>query len=225
MIPRPHPRQRRPQLRRPGQRRSQQRVQKRPRTYWLGRLLRGWRLDRNPLRRKSDRAETVVLGILLAVFLAGAPFAAHAVGGRVYISTERQAQAQQATLHHVPATLLQAAPSSDAYAGQDAVPAVSARWRAPDGQARTGSVYVPGGAAAGSKVLVWIDQSGQQTAPPLGPGQITDRVQLAEEFTVIALAVALVIVGGLVHRRLNARRLAGWDADWPAYGPRWSPRR
>jgi hypothetical protein len=220
MIPRPHPRQRRAE-----QRRFQQRAQKRPRTSWLGRLLRGWRLDGNPLRRKSDRAETVVLGILLTVFLAGAPFAAHAVGGRVYTSTARDAQTQLATLHRVPATLLQAAPSSNADAGGDTVPAVSARWRAPDGQVRTGSVYVPGGAATGSTVPVWINQSGQQAAPPLGPGQITDRVQLAEELTVITLAVVLVIVGGLVHRRLNARRLAGWDADWLAHGPRWSPRR
>src|SRR5690348_18243309 len=47
-------------------------------TCWLARLLRGRRLDRNPLRRGSDRAETVVLGVLLAAFLAAAPFAAHA---------------------------------------------------------------------------------------------------------------------------------------------------
>ncbi len=82
-------------------------------------------------------------------------------------------------------------------------------------------MYVPGGAAAGSTVQVWINRSGQQAGPPLAPGQITGRAQLAEELTVIAL----VIVGWLIHRRLNARRLAGWDADWLAHGPRWSPRR
>ena len=46
---------------------------KRPRMHWLARLMRGWRLDRNPLRRRSDRAETAVLGVLLAAFLAGRP--------------------------------------------------------------------------------------------------------------------------------------------------------
>jgi len=30
-------------------------LRRRPRTYWLGRVLRGRRLDRNPLRRRSDR--------------------------------------------------------------------------------------------------------------------------------------------------------------------------
>ena len=48
------------------------RQRRRPRTYWLGRALRLRRLDGNPLRRGSDRAETVVLGVLLAIFLAGA---------------------------------------------------------------------------------------------------------------------------------------------------------
>jgi hypothetical protein len=41
-------------------------LRRRPRTYWLGRVLRGRRLDRNPLRRGSDRVETAVLGALLA---------------------------------------------------------------------------------------------------------------------------------------------------------------
>ena len=50
------------------------------RTSCLARLLRGRRLDRNPLRRGSDRAETIVIGALLAAFLAAAPFAAHAAG-------------------------------------------------------------------------------------------------------------------------------------------------
>ena len=74
------------------------------RSTWLGRLLRGRRFDRNALRRGSDRAETVVLGVLLAAFLAGAPFAAHSAGSWTYATSVREAQAQQAALHQVPAT-------------------------------------------------------------------------------------------------------------------------
>ena len=81
------------------------------RTSWLARLLRGRRLDRNPLRRGSDRAETVVLGALLAAFLAAAPFAAHAAGSWAHASAVREAQAQRASLRQVTATLLRAAPS------------------------------------------------------------------------------------------------------------------
>ena len=86
------------------------RLRGRLRTGWLGRLLRGRRLDRNPLRRGSDRAETVVLGALLAAFLAAAPFAAQAAGGWAHALAARQAQAQRADLSQVTATLLRTAP-------------------------------------------------------------------------------------------------------------------
>src|SRR5579863_8657408 len=100
-------------------------AQRSPGSSWLGRLLRGRRLDRNPLRRGSDRAETAMLGVLLAVFLAGAPFAAYAAGNWTSAAAAREAQAQQAALRQVPATLLQeAAPWSATDYGSGA----TARW-------------------------------------------------------------------------------------------------
>ena len=199
---------------------------RRPRAYWLGRLLRGRRLDRNPLRRGSDRVETAVLGVLLAAFLAGAPFAAHAAGSWAYALSVRQAQVQRASLHHVPATLLEAAPAWNAYANNgEAGPDINARWRAPDGQVRTGEVFVSAGAAAGSTVLVWTNQAGQLADPPLGPTQLASRALLAEVAVIGSLATALIVVGWLARRSLDRRRLAAWDADWQANGPRWSPRR
>ena len=201
------------------------RLQRRPRTYWPGRVLRGRRLDRNPLRRRSDRVETAVLGLLLAAFLAGAPFAAHAAGSWAYATSAREAQAQRASLHQVPATLLKAAPAWNAYTNSRGVLEVEARWRAADGQVRTGEVFVPGGAAAGSTVLVWENRAGQLTGPPFGPTQLAGRAQLAAGAAVGSLAAALIVVGWLVRRSLNRRRLAAWDADWLANGPRWSQRR
>lgn len=73
----------------------------RSRTNWLARLVRGRRLDRNPLRRGSDRAETVVFCALLAGFLAAAPFAMHTAGSWTYATSAREAQAQRATLRQV----------------------------------------------------------------------------------------------------------------------------
>ena len=198
---------------------------KRPRVHWLARLMRGWRLDRNPLRRRSDRAETAVLGVLLAAFLAGAPFAAHAAWSRAYTSSAGEGRAQLAVLHRVPATLLQATPSLSALQDDGALPDVDARWKAPDGQLRTGQVYVPDDGRAGSTVLIWVSPSGQQTGPPLQSGQIAGRADLAGVAAVLALAAVLAVAYGLTWRTLTARRLAGWDADWLATGPRWSPRR
>lgn len=188
----------------------------------MGRLLRGRRFDRNALRRGSDRAETVVLGVLLAAFLAGASFAAHAAGSWTYAASTREAQAQQASLHQVPATLLQAA---QAWNMTTYGAAVQARWRGPDRQVRTGQVFVPDGAAAGSTVMIWTDQAGQLTGSPLQDSQVTGRMYLSEALAVVALAAALITVGVAARWELDRRRLAAWDAEWLSTGPRWSPRR
>ncbi len=195
-----------------------------PRSTWTARLFRGRRFDRNPLRRRTDRAETAFLGLLLAVFLAGASLAAHAAGSWTYTMSAREAQVQRTVTRHVPATLLQAAlpwnPNEDG-----AYPEAQARWRAPGGEVRTGSVVVPGGAPKGSATMVWVNQAGQLSDPPLQPGQIQGRVDLAQGFAVGALAIMVVVIGWLTRRALDQRRMTAWDADWLANGPRWSPRR
>jgi hypothetical protein len=202
------------------------RSRRRPRTTWLERLLRGRRLDRNPLRRRSDRAETALLALLLAVFLAGAPFVANAAGSWTYTSSLREQQAQSAVVHHVPATLLQAAPDWSMNANPpEELPETNARWTAPEGQVHTGQVYAPSGAAAGSTVMVWVNQAGQLTDPPLQSSQVASRAVLDETLAVAALAIMLIVVGRLGHWALDKRRLAAWGADWLATGPRWSSRR
>jgi hypothetical protein len=192
----------------------------RPRSTRLGRWWRGWRPDRNPLRRRSDRAETLILGVLLTVFLVGAPLVARAAASWTYATSAREAHAQQAALHQVPATLLEAAQPVGVYSAE-----ANARWRAPDGHMMTGQVPVPVGAAAGSTVVVWTNQAGQLTASPLEASQVASRADLSEVLAVAGLAVVLIVVGRLVHWGLNRRRLAAWDAGWLANGPRWSQRR
>ena len=192
----------------------------RPRSTRLGRVLRGLRPDRNPLRRGSDRAETALLGVLLAAFLAGAPFAAHAAGSWTYATSVREAQAQQAATHQVRATLLQAAaPWSVSEGGAEA----QARWKAPDGQVRTGQVLVLSGAAVGSTVTIWVNQAGRLTDSPLEPSQVVGRTNMARGLAVVALAGTLIAIGLAGHWALYRRRLARWDAEWMATGSRWSP--
>ena len=193
-------------------------------TSWLARLLRGRRLDRNPLRRGSDRAETVVLGALLAAFLAAAPFAAHAAGSWAHASAVRDAQAQRASLHQVTATLVRAAPVLSSY-GSASDFAVQARWRAPDGRVRTGELLVTATAAAGRSTRIWVDRTGRLTGPPLSRDRVTGRVQLAVGVAVGGLAVLLIVAAWLARGGIDRRRMAAWDADWLANGPRWSPRR
>jgi hypothetical protein len=194
------------------------------RTSWLARLLRGRRLDRNPLRRGSDRAETIVLGALLAGFLTAAPFAAHAAGAWGHDSAVRQAQAQRASLVQVTAILLRASPVLTGYGSASGF-AVGARWRVLDGPLRTGELLVTADVAAGHSTRIWVDRSGRLTGPPLTRDQLTGRAQLAAGAAVGGLAAVLTTAGWLVRGSFDRRRLAGWDAEWLANGPRWSPRR
>jgi hypothetical protein len=74
-------------------------------------------------------------------------------------------------------------------------------------------------------VLVWTDRAGQLTDPPLSQTELVSRAQLAAGGAVGALAATLVAAGWIIRRFLDRRRLAAWDAEWLATGPRWSSRR
>jgi hypothetical protein len=68
----------------------------------------------------------------------------------------------------VQATLLQAA-LPWGIGGSEA----TARWKAPDGPVRTGEVFVLSGAPPGNTVMVWTNQAGLLTDPPLHQSQVT----------------------------------------------------
>lgn len=189
---------------------------------WLGRLLRRYLPDRNPLRRGSDRAETTIVLLLLFAFAGAAPIAAHAAGSWAYATSAREAQAQKATLHQVQATLLESAEPWNYYqTGGEA----DARWKAPDGQVRTGQVFIPSGGTSGNTVMIWVNQSGQLEHSPLQPSQVTGRADIARMLAILGLAITLIIVGLAGRWVLDRRRLAAWEADWLANGPSWPSRR
>jgi hypothetical protein len=162
------------------------------------------------------------MGLLFAIFLAGVPLAWHFAGNWAYPAYAREAKAEQALVHQVPATLLKTAPGWSASGpGAD----VNVRWKAPNGQLLTAPVFIPDGAAAGSSVMVWINQAGQLTDPPLQQAQVASRAQLARMVAVIIFAGIVLAAGTLTHQLMVRRRLAAWEADWLAKGPDWSPRR
>lgn len=188
----------------------------------LARLIRGLRLDRNPLRRGSDRAGTVIGAALLAAVAAATPFAAHAAAGWMHASSLRDLQAQRTSFRHVRAVLLDKPVTVQAW--DTAFAQADCRWTAPDGHVVTELVVVPAGATAGSTVLVWTNHSGQLVTP-LQPAQIQSRDRMAAGAAVTVVLVTAGLAGLAVRRGLNRRRMAAWEADWLATGPRWTSRR
>jgi len=184
-----------------------------------------WRPDSNPLRRTADRVEAAIIAGLIAVFLCGAPLAGLAAGQAAAAGGLRIERAQ-AAWHQVTAVLLRKAPESVHPMFQVSLePLVPARWRTPDGTARTGEVYAPAGAAAGSMVTVWIDGSGRPTVSPLQRGDVIEATALAASLAAVAVAAVLALLGLLARWVLDRRRLAAWEARWAVTGPQWTRRR
>ena len=185
-----------------------------------------WRLwpDRNPLRRRADRIERLVIIGLFALFAAAAPVAALTVGHTAAVAAARAAaRAEAAAWHRVPAHLVRSAPPPRGPADPSSYLArVPAWWIGPDQARRTGRVLVPAGTQAGHLVQVWIDGAGRLVPGPLGYAQAVGGAALAAVGTVAVLATALVIGGAVARRVLDRRRLAGWEAAWASVGPEWT---
>jgi hypothetical protein len=191
----------------------------------LRRLVRMWRPDGNPLRRTADRVEAAVVVVLIATFLCGGPLAA-LTAGRAAAASGFRAEQTQAGWHRVTAVLLRKAPASVHPMYQAALqPQAPARWTAPDGTPRTGRVYVPVDAAAGSTVVVWINGSGRPAPPPLRRSDVVEGIVLAVLLAAGGVAAVLAALGYVVRWALDRRRLAAWDARWAVTGPQWTDRR
>jgi hypothetical protein len=188
----------------------------------LGRFVRRWRFDHNPLRRATDRAETAVLALLVATFLIGAPFAALASGAWVHRMARQAQLTQEASRRQVTAVVL--AVAALPAVGEPLAWQAQARWRAPDGREVTHEVPVLVGTKVGGKLQVWTDRTSDFTAAPLLDSQVAGQTTSAEALGVIASAGVLAIAGALAVWTINKRRMDAWDADWHATGPRWTTR-
>jgi hypothetical protein len=184
----------------------------------LGRFVRRWRFDRNPLRRATDR--TAVLTVLVAAFLIGAPHCGLVAGAWAHGMAQRAQFTQEASQSQVTAVVLAVAASP---AGGGAVVwQAQAWWRARPGGHH--EVPVLTGTVVCGTLQVWTDRAGDlTTAPPLD-SQVAGQATTGHVLGVIASAGALTLTGVLARRSLNKRRISAWEADWHATGPRWTTR-
>ena len=180
--------------------------------------------DRNPPRRAADRVEAAVMAGLLAMFLAGVPLAAVAAAGWV-AANGMHAERAEPRWRQVPAVLLQDAPEpAHALSQASLEPLVSARWTAPGGAPREGEIYAPGGARAGTTVMVWTDSAGQLEGAPVRRADVTIWETFAALAAAVLAAAAVATARLLARRALDRRRLAAWDAEWSRTVPQWTGR-
>jgi hypothetical protein len=182
-------------------------------------------LDRNPLRRGTDRVEAWIRIVLVLAFLIGAPVVFWGAARWAGSVAPTAAHAQQAGEHRVPVTLLQGMPSAADSFTVVSLGWVKARWTVPGGSVRTGYVEVPAGSRAGSTVPVWLDRSGRPTEPPWPPGQARSWTVMIAALAPIVLALLLLAIMGILVHILQRQRLASWQRAWSAVGPQWTRRR
>jgi hypothetical protein len=187
----------------------------------MSRLVR-WLTGRNALRRPVDRIEGAVLVTLSAALVVAVAMAA-VLGTHAYQSQ----RAASANLHPAVAVLIQAGPF---YGNVTHIGQAEARWRDRWGGKRSGvltTVSAPGilGAAAGARIPVLLDRSGQPVAPPRSRVAMVLNALVKGAAAAGGAGVALLICYVLCRLALDRRRLAAWESAWSLTGPRWTTRR
>jgi hypothetical protein len=186
---------------------------------WARKL--GW--GRNDMRRGSDHVEWWLTAWVLLAFVVAVPLVAGEAAQAMYRTDVRQAQQERQKLVQVEAVLLDDAATP--YSGGTSVPAdvpvARARWSGPDGLTHEGTLQVDTGDEAGARLMIWTDQQGTPTGPPLVPDPQTDAAVVG---TAAGLGVAAVLglLTCVAHGLLNRHRMRSWNDEWLEVGPHWT---
>ncbi|HUA41960.1 MAG TPA: hypothetical protein VMA32_10360 [Streptosporangiaceae bacterium] len=183
-------------------------------------LARRFALDRNPLRRRSDRVEAWTLLAMTVAFVPLSALTAATTSRWIEQSGGRELAGQ--TLREVRATLLQAAATATPLTGSVSFP-VRARWLA-DGATHLGLVRALAGTPRGTTVQIWVTRGGEVARQPLTRSQLEGRVATADVFAPAAVALAMCLLMSVLRWLLDRHRQASWGASWTSFGPRWSQR-
>jgi hypothetical protein len=190
-----------------------------------GRVLRGLRPDRNPLRRTCDTVETYLLAGLFVASAAAAPFAAQAASQAAYAAALHAQHEEQAARHVVRAELTQLATPGGGTDVPTAYVPVQATWTSATGVWRTGQVMAPAGTRKDSTVYVWADDAGNLVSPPLLTSQVAGQGDVAAVGAIAGLGALYLCEAVIVRRLVNRHRMAAWDADWVVTARTWNRQR
>lgn len=189
-------------------------------------VVRMWRLgpwSGNRLMRGSDRLESSVLLVVIALILILVPIAA-AFGTATNTRLDDQSRADREIRHQIPAVLLEDASVNLA----DTTPATATTGQAPaqwtaDGTTHTGQVRTAPEATARQTISIWIDPAGDLAdAPKTGAENAAEAVGAALVLWTMGATICLTALMGI--RWAGTRyRMSQWDREWRNLGktPGW----
>jgi hypothetical protein len=174
----------------------------------------GWWLlracGRNPLVRRVDRLELVIIALGILVALAAAACAG-ALGTAVHDARGRVYVAQAQTRHAVTARAID---DSTIVVGvnDDTATRVNARWQV-DGTEHTGTLQWDHAVKTGDPLSIWVDRDGDRVNAPTPTSRAgMEAIGIAyAAWQTVAFAVAGLIWWG--RSCLDRRRDSGWEDD------------
>ncbi|GAA4077301.1 Rv1733c family protein [Actinomadura miaoliensis] len=166
------------------------------------------------LRRPVDRAQrTVGVAIVLVFLVIAAPLAIWAASHAHQAGLHAEA-AQKVGRYPVVATIRQPSAGAVVDTGDQSPSTVWARWRAPDGTARTGEIPAWPSAGKDGTRRIWVNTNGDLVARPLSREQVVVDTALAACWVVMGVGTPLAFVYALTRRVCDRRRAASWDRAW-----------
>lgn len=179
-----------------------------------------WRWRNNPLRRHGDLVEAwVVLAVWVVVAVGGTVIGLLTAHSASEVFTRQRLERQP-----VRAVLLTDVPRKPGTWTTSGKISTRVRWEAPNGSVHTGKALVNTGLKAGSRILVWTDDSGQVVAEPPSPSEAAAEAGLLATGAVLSFVGLALGVGGLARWGLERQRIEQWDREWELVGPRWGHR-
>jgi len=171
-----------------------------PRCWWTARIL-----GRNPLIRRTDRIEALVMLIVFVVSLLAVPVAGVA-GALTYHARDRLYAQEALERHRVTAVV------TEAVTEDWGMTVVQANWPVGKGE-RVGTLELTDPAKAGDHVEVWLDRQGNQSLPPTARWSAVAEAFCTTILVLLAAAVTLVALAVAIRSRLDRARDAAWEHD------------
>jgi hypothetical protein len=164
---------------------------------------------RNPLLRRTDRIEAIIIMFAVTVAVA-ALLGAGAVGAAVYGSRYRLYAEQAQARHTVTATVIEADTSTSkphATASQ-----VRATWRVGGGE-RTDWFRTDNTVKAGDHIEIWVNDHGDHTTPPTPTSQAAVDAVGVGAGSWLLVAIGMTALVGAARTPLNRIRHAQWERE------------
>ena len=171
-----------------------------PRRWRIARLL-----GRNPLLRRADRLEALVMLVALLASLVAIPVAG-VVGVVAYGARERLYTQEAQERHRVTATV------TDAEHEDLGTTVAQAKWPLAAGE-RTGTLALTDLVKAGQRIEIWVDKDGAPTVPPTPTWLAGAEAVGMAGVTLLAVGIAMATLLATVRLRLDRACDAGWERE------------